>query len=125
MTLTEKAIAAKALGMSYGQYVAKYHPDRPQPESARKSDLEDGKLRCVNCGAELHGKQRMFCSYDCSLEYKRKPPRACTVCGKTLPVGKMKYCGCLCESQARRARRMGVVRQVRRAKVGKKKRFSR
>lgn len=92
MTLAEKAAAAKALGMSYGQYVAKYHPEST---GSKMTPGSDDRLFCVVCGAELQGQQKKYCSRACENTIR---------------------------SRRKKAKRAGSVREVRRTKVGKTKR---
>ena len=63
MSLIEDAKAAKAAGMTYGQYMI----GRPFTPYKRPS----GK-RCINCGGVLYGNQHRFCSAECRNEMKSK-----------------------------------------------------
>lgn len=35
-------------------------------------EAREGNKKCVNCGAQLVGKQRLYCSLDCKMEKFRK-----------------------------------------------------
>ena len=82
MTLTEKAIEAKRLGMSYGQYVAKYHPQKVKPRARESSDPEGAYKMCVVCGKRLTGHKTKYYSDKCAKEHRKRkraagewPPR--------------------------------------------------
>lgn len=69
--LDKDAAAATNMGMSYGQYIAKYKPPLPLVQRpARKSkDLARGQEKrreCVICGGKIPGKNRKYCSPECA-----------------------------------------------------------
>lgn len=63
MGLIEDAAAARAAGMTYGQYMAG-KPVKPY--------VKDTKRRCINCGAELSGMQMKYCGLKCRERMRYK-----------------------------------------------------
>ena len=62
MTLAERNAEARRLGMSYGKYMAKYHPVNP-PKSAAAAD--PNARRCQGCGEIMTVAHRKFCDDKC------------------------------------------------------------
>lgn len=103
--LSKRAAKARELGMSYGQYIAAYHPANGQARPKEVSIRSFGKT-CVVCGKKLTGKQRKYCSSECTLEAFRTPKTGCEICGKLICGGpRMKYCSPECRSEGRRRRK--------------------
>lgn len=68
MTLAERNAEARRLGMSYGKYMAKYHPvNAPKPEP--EPDPEPTVVRCVVCGRALPKTRRRYCTESCKRRY--------------------------------------------------------
>ena len=65
--LTRWALEADALGMRYGDYVAKYHPAQPDPERFPQKH-RDGERKCQCCGIWFPCEQRYrkYCSQQCA-----------------------------------------------------------
>lgn len=78
--LSKHAAEARALGLSYGHYMALYHPPRgvePRPlPTALAPAMDKHSKVCVVCGVELVEHQRKYCSWECrreaTLENQRK-----------------------------------------------------
>lgn len=70
--LSKHAAEARALGLSYGQYMALYHLPRgvePKPlPPALKPVAEQHSKVCIVCGVELERTQRKYCSWECRRE---------------------------------------------------------
>ena len=62
--LTQCATEAIALGMSYGQYMAKYHPDSPPRQPGKPKSAGEIRRVCLCCGAEF-------------TQYDRRPRKYC------------------------------------------------
>lgn len=71
MTIAEISVAARKLGMTYGQYVHKFHPP------GEKIPVREQPMKCAWCGAPIittstflghsgGGKARKYCSSVCS-----------------------------------------------------------
>ena len=63
MSLIEDAKAAKAAGLSYGQYMM----NKEQHQFVRFHDK-----RCINCGNRLTGAKLKYCSKHCADQMKKK-----------------------------------------------------
>ena len=63
MSLIEDAKAAKAAGLSYGQYMIN--------KEQRKFVRISGK-RCLNCGCRLSGAKLKYCSKECREDMRWK-----------------------------------------------------
>lgn len=77
--LTQWAVEANRLGMTYGQYVAKYHPEKqPEVRFPKKSKgalkNEDGVKICQWCGKEIPPdiKSWRYCCPECAHEAHEK-----------------------------------------------------
>lgn len=73
--LTQWAVEAQRLGMTYGKYVAKYHPEKqPEERFPKKKERvrrnEDGRKICQWCGKEISPDSRSwkYCSKECAYE---------------------------------------------------------
>lgn len=66
MSLIEDAKAAKASGLSYGQYMMN-KPFEPYKRHVGK--------KCANCGGVLYGGQQKFCCRECRDALKSKTSR--------------------------------------------------
>jgi len=71
--LTQWAVAAEKLGMTYGQYVAKFHPAQPPVERFPKKSkgavkTKDGVKICQWCGKEIPPEARSwkYCCQECA-----------------------------------------------------------
>ena len=69
--LDKDAVAALRMGMTYGQYIAKYKPPLPpvQRPAKKPKDLARGQEKragCVICGGKIPGKNRKYCSPECA-----------------------------------------------------------
>ena len=62
--LTQCAAEAIALGMSYGQYMAQYHPDSPPRQPDKPKPVGEIRRVCLYCGAEF-------------TQYDRRPRKYC------------------------------------------------
>ena len=72
MTLAEKNAEARRLGLSYGQYIAKYHPANvPEPQPQPKPGPKPTIVQCVVCGNPLPKLRKRFCSDYCGHKYWR------------------------------------------------------
>ena len=80
MTMTEILLAARAEGLSYGQYVAKHRPHTSFEEledakmlNKRRYMGESSVLVCKNCGKAFMQKKNpaQFCSHLCADAYRR------------------------------------------------------
>ena len=72
--LTMDAIEASALGISYGQYIAKKYAAGVIETSARNEIFEyemPYKHVCKMCGKEITTNHRMYCSKECYYENNR------------------------------------------------------
>ena len=124
--ISHMSTAAIQLGMSYGNYVAKYFP--AVTESARPSI--GTKHICAYCGAEFIQYDQRLRKYCCeehriaansqikrdrkmasggAKEIRKKkeepPERFCIICGSRITEkGRSKYCCRLCSSQAQSER---------------------
>lgn len=68
---------------------------------------------CERCGAELHGKQRKFCSANCRKRASDDRDRArCSSCGRTLAPGSGRRGTTRCRSCAGRAQRHEAAREL-------------
>lgn len=74
MTLEEKAAAAKRLGLSYGQYIAKYHLEstRGRAEPGEVEAPEGAWKVCLVCGKRLTGQRTKVCSTKCENERRKR-----------------------------------------------------
>ena len=65
--LTRRALEANALGMSYGAYVAKFHPPKPKQERYPQRH-RDGERKCQWCGVWFPSEQRFrkYCCQACA-----------------------------------------------------------
>lgn len=73
--LSRWASEADALGMHYGDYVAKYHPPQPPPE--RYPQKKKGEKKCEYCGAIFvtEHKARKYCGKVCAASAREKQKR--------------------------------------------------
>ena len=116
--------------MSYGQYMAMYHPvtEAPADKPAKREDGE--KKVCQFCRKEFtafHNRDRKYCSMECKehadgksrRERKRaktipKPiAKTCLMCGKEFVAAsyRNKYCGQFCASRAQAERSLVYFRR--------------
>lgn len=104
-SLTEITAKARAMGLSYGKYVARYGMGA-HPVKVEEPKRSFGKGYCWICGAKLTGKRQKYCSAECTRENYLAPRRTCTVCGSLLErTGhRDKYCSKECRLKARAAR---------------------
>lgn len=108
--LSRDAMAARAAGLSYGNYKA-LHPCTPGEWEPVEVELEDDRreITCQFCGKTFlaYGQEarRKYCSDECRQQaqyaaYRAKHPipvAACAICGKEFPrrSGK-RYCSKAC-----------------------------
>ena len=112
-SLTERNKKARELGLSYGQYMALYHPPEPVERTEPIFERESGK-KCIVCGKPLKGNQRLYCSADCKAGKKETVDVRCIVCGKRVEkLNKVKYCS----DECRRKRATQLQRERRRRKM--------
>jgi predicted nucleic acid-binding Zn ribbon protein len=54
--------------------------------------------KCLNCGKFFWAKRKdaKFCSYDCSVTFRRAHMRKCIVCGKPIKSKNKKFCSYIC-----------------------------
>lgn len=81
MTLEEKAAAAKALGLSYGQYIAKYNLESTRARSEPVKAPAGAYKVCQICGKRLTGHRSKVCSIECEYEHRKRKRAA----GEWLP----------------------------------------
>ena len=84
--------------------------------------------KCLNCGKELEGNQRKYCSFSCEnihrgkekKEEYNKAPNYCRCCGEPLPYEKRrnKYCSSSCSAKDNNGKR--IVSEEQRNKTRKK-----
>ena len=75
--LTQWAVEATRLGMTYGAYVAKYHPKTPP---AVRFPKREEYRRCVRCGALLHPESNAkYCGKVCQANAKQERMAAAIV----------------------------------------------
>lgn len=96
-----------------------------QEQEARESKSESG-LFCIHCENPLHGKQKKFCSFQCSYRHNyfckriqeiympNKFPRVCIACGNQFQDhhNHTKYCSDIC----RKERQAAIAAQHRKSK---------
>ncbi len=117
MTVQEVAAAARAEGLSYGQYVDRHRGDPAVSAPPDKPLVR----RCAVCGARFwvrtQKNRRVYCSAACSDVARRqkqaglREPRTgtCARCGKVFAVSKyapnQQYCTAVCRRAAAETRR--------------------
>lgn len=86
-----------------------------EPSDEEPLDVTPHDGECVECGAQLHGLARRYCSRECEAAYLRRVTRAwhaqhpdpgpgkCRVCGNSLPTTHNRlYCSAECRAEAHR-----------------------
>ncbi len=71
---------ARKLGLSYGQYIAKFKPPRPPaerwPKKKKPQQAEDQqpRPRCACCGKEIpeDSTSRRYCGAECAHVYRKQ-----------------------------------------------------
>ena len=100
--LSQRALEASKLGMSYGKYIALYHPvSTPQVQKKKNNSV------CIYCGKEItlrSLRERKFCDDLCREQYYEKRGKIgpqikhCVICGAEFETnsGIKKYCSEAC-----------------------------
>ena len=120
--LAKDAAAARAAGMSYGQYMAAKERTSEQ-EVMQSASGRDEQLFCTHCGKPIsdHTRQRLYCGEECRRletlkraheKYLKKTglqeavARACPVCGSTFATTDRRRITCspICSKVARSQR---------------------
>lgn len=101
--LSQRALEATKASMSYGKYIALYHPvNVPQVQKKQKSNHI-----CLQCGKEIilrNFRERKFCDDLCREQYYEKCGKSgpqikhCAICGAEFETnsGIKKYCSEAC-----------------------------
>lgn len=72
--ITRWSMEAERLGMSYGAYVAQFHPETPP---AVRFPKKDDFRRCARCGAPLHLESNAkYCGKVCQASAKQERMQA-------------------------------------------------
>lgn len=125
MTMTEILLAAKAEGLSYGQYVLKHRPHTTFEEledakmlNKRRYMGESSVLVCKNCGKAFMQKQNpaQFCSHLCADAYRRTQRLGhtvvCEICGASFQTNRPRKKTCSNECARIRQQKMDRERHL-------------
>lgn len=127
--LSRWACEALALGMRYGDYVAKYHPPGSAPAPVKEKPKVGTTHTCEYCGEEFTQYDKVRRKYCCEAHreaaYRKqiaKPQervKTCPVCGKEFVAEsfRIKYCSPFC-SRVVHTERVREYRHRRAAKGG-------
>lgn len=78
--LSTDAMEAKRLGLSYGKYIALYHPEKPPVERRSKKNARGQEKRplCVICGEPIpaSSNRKKYCSPACADQAMQEQRRA-------------------------------------------------
>ena len=75
--LTQWAIEAERLGMSYGAYVAQYHPETPPAVRFPKLKGDKEQRYCPVCGAPIRPESRAkYCGKVCQANAEQERMQA-------------------------------------------------
>ena len=75
--ITKWSMESERLGMTYGQYVAKYHPETPPAVRFPKQKGDKEQRYCAVCGAPIHPQSRAkYCGKVCQASAKQERMQA-------------------------------------------------